>query len=221
MPVKSLITDPKTNQRAVVTQSGLHVVRHPAPPNNLGSTEETIIFRQFLTNDGTSTGSNDMTVDGTAAGNQDFWVPANTVFNRDRYIHSISFLLADGTMDLSLFGGIAALANGVRLFYTSPVFGELDISASIVRNVDFIRLGNGTPAFGDAAAAFIASSVSPAPTKDEAILPVISFTEAYGLPNGIRLPAGSDAKLVIRIQDDLQGITQFDCVAQGFEHILD
>jgi hypothetical protein len=222
MPVKSALLDLATGETATVdSKQGLHVVNHAAPPNNQGFDEELLVFRQFLTVDGLSGGSSDMVVDGTTP--VEFWVPAfqstSALGPRDRYITTLSFLLSDGTMDLSLFGGLAALSNGCKLSYFTPSLGTTVIEPSVIRNVDFMRLSNGQPSFGTAAAAFLAGSVSAAPGKDDAYLPVIDF-RSYGLPHGVRLPANSGAKIVFTIQDDLGELTQFDVVAQGFEHIL-
>jgi hypothetical protein len=176
------------------------------------------IFRQDFTDDGLSTGSSDMLVDGTAAGNQDFWIPAHSTC--DRYICVVSFIIADAGSALNLFGGGAALTNGVRFFYNSTE-EDVDIHPAIKINLDLVRM-SGQPAFGDGASAFLAGALGGAPPQS-GYLPRINLAETFGLRWGVRLRAGSDQKIVLRIQDDLTGGNPdvFNAIAYGMDRLPD
>lgn len=219
MPIKSSIEDAATSELAKVTQGSLQVINHQSPPHDQGPTDM-IPFRQLLTDDGTPTGSSDMAVDGSVTP-VEFSVTANLTEGRDRYIRSLSILISDGSMDLSIFGGIGVLANGLDVEFFDPAHGAVIINSGITRNVDLVRSALGNPSFGDDANAFKAGLVSAPPTKDDAYLPVIDIVALYGLPRGIRFQAGSEGKILIRVNDDLTGLTEFNAIATGFEHILD
>ena len=216
MSVKSQIEDSATSQTAMVSESSLHVIQHPAPPATLGTELEVIPFRQFFTTDA---GSSDMAVNG-AVTSVEFCLRANASLDRDRYITTISVLLSDGTMDLSIFGGIGVLANGLDFEFNDPRIGTVVIDSGIVRNIDFMRLALGVPSVGTGDAAFIAGAVSAPPTKDDAYLPVIDLNRTFGFMPGLRLPARSTSELTFRVNDDLTGLTEFNIIAYGFERLL-
>jgi hypothetical protein len=216
MPIKALIEGSAGSGTAHVSQGSLHVIDHGTPPDNLGGALDILPFRQFLQ---TSAGSTDMAIDGTTP--VEFSVAANPATTRDRYITSISILLSDASMEAGLFGGIATLTNGLDFEFSDPSIGIVEIDSAIKRNIDFVRLALGAPAFaGTQNTAFIVGLVSAAPTKDEAIIPVIDMRQTFGFARGLRLPAGSASKLTFRVNDDLTEITEFNIIAFGFEHIL-
>jgi hypothetical protein len=74
------------------------------------------VFRQFLTNGGAASDSNDMQVDGSSTA-VEFWVPADST--DELYISSLSFVIADASATLDKFGNITALTNGCDLEYFS------------------------------------------------------------------------------------------------------
>lgn len=172
------------------------------------------IFRQFLTADGTSTGSNDMLVDGSVT-NVDFWIPAAA--DCDRYITVLSYVLADGGLfRLNEFGNTGSiLTNGCRLFYTS-LQGEVDIHNSLQSNFDFVRLGLGNPAYGQGSNTFRGTNFI---ATAEAIMPVVDLKE-FMPPFGIKLDAGSTQKIVMRIRDNASVPDVFNCIAYGFDRFV-
>lgn len=169
-------------------------------------------FVQFLTDDGLSTGSQDMLVDGSSTA-VDFWIPAAE--DDDRYVTTLAVLIADAGAKLRLFGALSALTNGVRLFYTSS-HGEQDIIAAAKTNFEFIRFALGNPPISPGAGkAFIISDVIAA--NDEAVLPVLDLRTIMP-PFGIKLDAGSNQKIVATVRDNLSaGMTQLDIIAYGFD----
>lgn len=208
------IRDGRTERTATVDASGnLHVAASVAPPN--GKDQRVRIFRQYLTTDGTASGTSAMDVDGSAT-NVDYFVKAQP--ENDLYIASLSFVIADATQTLSEFANTnAALTNGCRLFY-SDTRGEVDIHDALKTNFDFIRLCLGNPAFGDAAGAFRADNVS---GTSEGYVPVLNMSAVFGLPFGVPLKVGTEQRITMRIRDDCTAADLFDCIAYGFERLPD
>ena len=90
--------------------------------------------------------------------------------------------------------------------------GDIVINDSLKSNFDFIRPALGQPAFGDSAAAFLASNVV---GSSEAFIPTLDLSNTFGLPWGIKLRANTNDKLVWQVRDDNTGPDQFDIVAYG------
>lgn len=216
--LKVNVIDPTSGVSAKVDkEDGLHVHNDPYPPSN--PSQAAIPLREFFVN---SSASSDMAVNGSATAVEFSLTANNSPINgseRDKYIKQLHFLLADGTMSNDLFAGIGILTNGVKIEYLNPKVGTTTIVDAITTNAEFIRIARHYP-FGSGATAYVLSEVTAAPTKDSAYLLVIDFEEQFGIPFGLRLPYGADAKLTITIQDDLTGASQFDCIAYGFERII-
>ena len=210
MSIKTIIgSGDGTEITAKVDNSrALCVIENPFPPFGVNSGMR--IFRQYLTDDGTSTGSNDMAVDGSST-NVEFWVQADP--DKDRYITSLSFVIADAGADANQFGNITALSNGCQLEYEDTL-GVVTIHEALTTNFEFVRLCQGSPAFGTGASAFRVPNVA---GNSEAYIPVLDLREVFGFKWGINLQAGTDQKLVLRIRDNVSGIDQFDCIAYGFD----
>lgn len=191
-------------------ENTLEVQDQGLPPlNPIGRSQ---IFRQFLTVDGTAQGSNDMQVDGGTT-SVEFFVPADTT--NDLYISNLSFVIADATATLEKFGNITALTNGCDLEYFSDG-GTTTISDALKSNFDFVRLCLGNPPFGDGTGAFRASNVE---SNSEGYIPVLDFKRVFGIEWGIRLRPGTTDKIIVRVNDDTQGVDAFNCIAYGFTRI--
>jgi hypothetical protein len=161
-----------------------------------------------------------MLVDGTASGNQDFWIPAHPT--RNIFIKSVSWIIADGGSSLAEFAGTGAvLANGIRFFWTRTT-EEIDIHPAIVKNLDLVRMG-GQPAFGDQTNAFLAGGLSNIGAPVSGYMPVIDMERLFGMQWGLRLRAGTNQKIIIRIQDDLSaaGIEELGAIGYGICRIAD
>ena len=163
-------------------------------------------LRQYLTDDGTVTGSNDMGVDGSVT-NQDFWIPADPT--DDRYITTLNFIVGyGGSGQPNLWADGTALTNGMRLFYTSR-HGEQDIHDSIKSNQDMFRLS-----FNPIPATWEVRHVNAA--NDYGYFTTFDLTK-LGLPFGVKLDAGSNQKLVMRVRDNAgSAADSFDCIGYGF-----
>lgn len=219
MGIDSYVTGADSGKRAIVNQGALCVLPLDTPPTTLSNTLTTIPFRAFFE---TSAGSSDMIVDGSSIA-VDFFVGANLVSdqNRDRYITTISVLLSDSGLEAGLFGALDTLTNGIDFEFFHPAVGTIVIDSAIKRNIDFIRLGLGQPAVSTVAGEeYVIGQVSAAPGKAEAYIPVINLRETFGLARGVRFPAGSEAKLIFRVNDALAGLVEFNIIAYGFEHRL-
>lgn len=209
MALPTKVVDGLTGQSAAVENRALLTVTEPHPP--FGKSK-TYLFRQYMTLDGTSTGTSNMKAVGTLAIPIKFYVPAGK--NDDRYITNISFVIAGAGATLSEFSTIAALINGCKLYYERES-GEKVIHDALKTNFDFVRLCLGNPAFGDSAAAFRASNVV---GTSEAYIPVLDLTRLLP-PYGIKLDAGSNQRLVLEVRDDTTSasVVAFDAVCYGFD----
>lgn len=194
-----------TKSKAMVNPDGsLSIIAHPQPPF---LPQKTKIFRQFLTDDGTPSGSNDMGVDGSST-NVDFWIPANEI--DDRYITTLYILIAYGTSGKPyLWADGASLSNGSRLFYKTQK-GEIDIHDAIKSNQDVFRLN------GD----LIPTAWEVRHTNannDYGYFMRISLSEIMP-PFGIKLDAGTTQKLIMRVRDNAgTDADTFNVIAMGFD----
>lgn len=210
MSLPTKIVDGKgSGEFAAVEDNALVTVTEPYPPFGKG---KTYVYRQFMTTDGTATGTSSMKVVGTLAAPIKFYIPAGK--NDDRYISTISFLLAGAGATLSEFCSDPALTNGCRIYYERES-GIREIHGALKTNFDFIRLSLGTPAFGDAASAFRATNVI---GTTDAYIPVLDLTRLIP-PYGIKLDAGTNQRLVFEVRDDTTAasIVALDAIVYGFD----
>ena len=195
----------------VSTEGAVSVVPMPHPPKD----EELhpLPYRQYMTDTGASSGSNDMLVVGSAASPLTFSVcPQNP--ERDLYVGRLDVVIADATAALNKFGNVTALTNGVRLEWFTQEFGLVVLHDGLKSNWDFVRLSGGKNPFGSTTNAFRASNVS---GSSEGYIPCIDFDEIFGLQWGLRLRRQTTDCIRFIIQDDVSGVDQFDAVAYGIE----
>lgn len=209
---KIIGSGPERTEVDVEKSGAMSVVERPFPP--FGVMQNVRPFRQFLTDDGTATGSEDMLVDGSVTP-VDFFVEAPQ--NADLYVTRLSFIVVDQNASLNTFGNIAALTVGCRLFYTDEL-GEVVIAEALQTNFDIVRLGSGLPSFGDGTTAFIANNVD---FISEGIIPVLDFKDTFGFRWGLELRNGSTQRLVLQIRDDITGIDAMDVIVYGFLRLED
>jgi hypothetical protein len=209
--LKNVVVDGDDNdyKLKVFKEGSIGVVPHRHPPIN-----EVIVpvpFRQYFTDDGTATGSNDWTVDGSST-NVDFYVSA--LQDYDVYIKSISVVIGDGgSPALNKYGDLAALTNGIKLDIFNQEVGLYELHDGIKTNLEFVRLGVDTGAVGTGTDAYLAD-VSGGGTE-KSYLPTIDLAETFGIPFGIRLRKGTTDRLVFTVRDDLTGITTHNAIAYG------
>jgi len=209
---KLIGSGPERTEAAVEKSGAVSVVERPFPP--FGVQQNVRPFRQFMTVDGTATGSEDMLVDGSVTP-VDFFVEAPQ--DQDLYVTRISFIVVDQNMTLNQFGNIGALTNGMRLFYIDEL-GEVDIAESLQTNFDFVRLCSGLPSFGDGTTAFIANNVD---FISEGIIPILDLKDTFGFRWGLEFRNGSTQKLILRIRDDITGIDAMNVIVYGFLRLED
>jgi len=196
----------RKNGAEVTDDNELLNILSPHPPLHPSKTKP---FRQYLTDDGLSTGSNDMGVDGSVT-NVDYWIPACS--ECDRYITALSVEVAYGTTGQpNEWADGTALTNGHRLFYISDQ-GERDIHDGIKNNQAFFRLKFSLIPTNWEVRHLGASN-------DFGYLFAIDLTK-FGLPYGIKLDSGTTQKLVMRIRDNAgTGADTFNMIAYGFDRI--
>lgn len=205
MSVKSIIIDAITNISSEITKDReVRVINSSYPPL---SPQKAKPFRQFLTDDGLSSGTNGMGVDGSSV-NVDYYIQAPST--EDRYITTLNFIIGYGTSGQpNEWADGTALTNGSRLFYTS-LQGEVDIHEGIKSNQDFFRL-----TFSPITSAWEIRHVDA--TNDYGYFITMDLTK-LGLPFGIKLDKGTQQRLIIRIQDNAgTNADSFNCIAYGFD----
>jgi len=196
-----------TNEKVKVSEESLHVVALPYPPFK----EQKILpLRQYLTTDGTPSGSNNMVVVGSGAAPISFYIKAHEHY--DRYITNLSVLIADAGAVLSQFGSLPVLTNGCRVYYERNS-GIVELHEGIKTNFEFLRFALFQPAFGTGSNAFQVTNVI---GTSESYMPVIELSKLVP-PFGVKLDAGTTQKLVIEIRDNLTGMDALNVIAYGFD----
>ena len=197
-------------QLKVNGEGEVSVVIHQHPP--IDEEIAALPFRQYFTDNGGLTGSNDMTVNGTLATPQDFYISANPVY--DIYIKYITVEIGDGgSPALNKFGALTALTNGVKFLWDTQTEPNYELHEGIKTNKEFIRIASDTGAIGTGTEAYLAD-VSGGGTE-KSYLPNMDMKEIYGLPWGLRLRGGTLDKIIFRVQDNLTGLTTFNAIATG------
>lgn len=171
------------------------VTIHQHPP--LEEAVEAFPFAQWFTDDGLSSGTNDLRVDGSTTP-QRFYISARQ--DADIFIKTISVRISDAGANLNEFGALAALTNGVSFEYVGGTTGTVVVQDEIKTNLDFIRLGISTPAIGGGTDAFKADLSG---GGADTYLPVIDLSVTFGFDWGVHLRRGSLDRLQFTVNDDL------------------
>ena len=169
--------------------------------------QKTRITRQYVTNDGSITGSHDLLVNGSTTP-QDFWVAADS--DEDRYITFLNFVIAYPSTS-ALFAewadDNAPLTNGVTVFYSAKgIFAEMQDPMTV--NGELMRLSTNPS---------LVETRSILAVNDYGFISVVDLTK-YMPPYGVKLERGSNYRFGVRIQDDLtaSNTTLFNCFTYGF-----
>ncbi len=164
-------------------------------------------FRKFLTVDGAVGGSNDMGIDGSST-NVDFAILASST--DDRYLTSLSILVGYGTSGQpNQWANGTALSNGMKLFYES-IRGEVVLHEGIKSNQDMFRLYFG---------------LIPTNWEVRHVNANNDFGYMFGMDMekitpqfGVKLDAGSNQRLVMRVRDNAgTDADSFNVIAYGFD----
>jgi len=198
-----------SGRTAKINEEGdLNVVVHPHPP--LNEIYRQLPFRQYFTDNGTSTGTYDMRVNGSST-NVDYYISANET--NDIFIKTIDIQISDNGAALNKFGALTALTNGLEFFYESNATGKIFIHEAIKDNLTFLRIGTGY-ATGTGSSAFRAD-ISGGGGTDTYFMR-LDLGETFGLIHGLRLQRGTNDRMSFTVKDNLSsGIDHFDIVAYG------
>lgn len=164
-------------------------------------------FRQYFTDDGTSTGSSDLNVDGSVTP-AEFYIPADPV--DDRYITAVSFILGYGSSGQpNLWGDNVALTNGVEFLYTS-LKGEIQIHDGMKQTENMWRMN-----FDYIGTSWEIRHLGA--SNDYGTLVPVDLTRIIP-PYGIKLDAGTTQRLILRVRDVMPvDVTDtFNCISYGF-----
>ena len=209
MSLSSKIIGDDGNALQIYGEGYCTVAVHQHPPVNESITA--LPFRQYFTDNGGLTGSNDMTVNG-AVNYVDYYISANPEY--DIYIKYLTIEIGDGGIpSLNKFGALTALTNGVKFLWDSQNEPDYELHEGIKTNKEFIRIASDTAGIGTGVDAFLADVSGGG--SEKSYLPNMDMTEIYGLPWGLRLRKATKDKIIFRVQDDLTGLTTFNAIATG------
>lgn len=209
MSIKAFVKNENGDLLNVDKFGNIYTVERQYPPTDLDTVA--IPFRQYFTDNGTSTGSNVMTVDGSA-NFVDFSVNASA--EHDIFIKYITCEIGDGgSPSLNKFGSLSALTNGLAWYWETQQESLYELHEGIKTNKEFIRIASDTAAIGTGTEAFLAD-VSGGGTE-KSYFPNIDMEEIYGFKYGLRLRKGTLDRLIFRVRDNLSGLTTFNAIATG------
>jgi hypothetical protein len=188
------------NRLKIQPEGDIGVVVHTHPP--IRESRTGLPFRQYFTLDGTVTGSNDLRVNGSSTP-VEFCIPAEET--KDRFVKFIAVKLADAGAKFDKFGALTALTNGVEFEWQSQELGSLVIHDGIKDNLEWFRMSNQIPTIIDLSGG-----------GADAIIVGIDLSKMFGSQWGIKLTAGTNEKLIFRVNDNLSvGIDNFNIIAHG------
>lgn len=203
----AIIDGKGTSQKSFVSRYGALKVNNQAIPD-LDDPTIAIPVSGFFADEN---GNIDARANASLANPEDFFIEADP--ENDIYISSISIKISDQNAILSDFGALTGgITNGVQLIYKNQEVGEVILADNLRSNFDIIRLCHGTPAVSSGVEAFRATNVE---GNSEGYIPVLSFSNNFGLAYGVRLRAGTFDRLIMRIRDNISGIDAFDVFYYG------
>lgn len=209
MAIKAWIKNENGDSLNVDRFGNIYAIERQYPPTD--GDILAIPFRQYFTDNGKTTGSNDMTIDGSVTFT-DFAVNASADF--DIFIKYITCEIGDGgTPALNRFGALAELTNGVAWYWDTQQQPLYELHEGIKTNKEFIRIASDTAAIGTGTEAFLADVSGGG--SEKSYFPNIDMAEIYGFQWGLRLRKGTKDRLLFRIQDDLTGLSTFNAIATG------
>jgi len=206
IPIKVLNGSGDSSLMRVEKDGSINTYIIPRPP--LEGEQIAFPFSQYLSLDGTETGTSSMLVNGSTT-NQDFYIKAKSY---DIYVNTLVFTIVDAFATLSNFGNIAPLTNGLDFYYFNQINDKYIIESGLKSNYDMIRLANFEPSFGTGTAAMQLSNVVGA---SEAYVGVIDFEDIFGLQWGLKLRANSTDSIGFTIKDNLTGLDAMNIKCYG------
>ncbi len=204
--IKSIITDGNgRGDAANIEDNALMVTQYTCPPM---IPQKNKVFSQKFTDDGLSSGSNDLGIDGSATA-VDYWIPSSE--DSDRYIVTLSLIMGYGTTaeGYEFADSGAPLTNGVKIAY-HDTNGIETMIMNPKANYSFMRTS------------FMPLSYTAwqdrgfAATGDYGYIVTIPLDRIMP-PYGIKLDMGTKQKIIITIRDDCTDADLFNCTGFGFD----
>ena len=162
-------------------------------------------FRQYFTDNGKATGSNDMLVNGTLTDPIEFYIQA--IPDAQTWIKSLHIKLADAGANFNEFGNLSSLTNGLEFVWTTQTDGDKIIHDGIKDNLEFFRLSQQTPTIIDLSGG-----------GADAVVVSIDLAAVFGTPYGVPLYPNTLDRLAFRVRDNLSaGMTEFNIIAYGVQ----
>ena len=141
---------------------------------------------------------------------QEFRIIANADY--DVRIMLIIIIVADTAVAHNAFGNISALTNGVEL-HIREAGVETKLLDAVKTGGQLIAQAGFAHGYGDGTTSYELSNWTGTEDAQGVVLPVGSL-----VPGGIRIGRGTKDHLLMRIQDDLTGLTEFTCRVLGYKH---
>ena len=204
--IKVQVTDGLgSGQSGTVKDNATIVSQYGCPPM---IEQKNKIFEKYLTDDGTTSGSNDMGIDGSATA-KEFYIKADS--ENDIYVTKISFIVGYGgsTQPYLWVDSAGALTNGFRFCYERRT-GKVDIHPAIKNNADLMRLGvkDMLPT------AWELRGIGG--NNDYGYLVTVDFL-SFMPPYGVKLDAGTNQRIIFEVRDNNGDADTMNAVAYGFE----
>jgi len=167
------------------------------------------IYRRYLTDDGTTAGSNDMGIDASVV-QAPFYISASS--DSDVYITAVTFEVgysAAGNLFEFADSTLVTDHNGFQFYYEREE-GRIYIKEAIKTNSDLLRLCVRDTLPSDWEARHFAA------TNDYGYMCTIDFSK-WMPPYGIKFDMGTKQKLVFTVRDNNTASDVMNVVAFGFE----
>ena len=210
MSIKNRIEDGKGtgNEVQVTSEKALLITEFPSPPL---LPQKSKVFRQFLTDDGLSTGNYGLNVNGSVV-TQNFYIQADE--DDDRYLTQLNAIVGYGGASIlaDWCDSGAALTTGFELYYEDTEGNHIHIHDAIQTNGDLIRMGT----VGITGTWEIRNFLAANDYGYIVTIPLSSFMPPYG----IKLDRGTNQRVVIDVRDDNRtattGCDVMNMIAYGF-----
>ena len=187
----------------------IHVCSCEGEPPEKGVQNRYRFFSQLVSSVGDGTGTTNMNVDGSVTP-QKFYINATEVY--DIRLMKLVIYIEDTTVSHATFGALAALGNGINISVIEEGVETFLVQAA-KKFADLIQQTCAEKPWGDTTISFELQSV--VGTDDAQVL---IFDLGSLIPNGLRIGMGTYNKLVVKVSDNLTGLTYFTVRTLGYKH---
>lgn len=151
----------------------------------------------------------DMAVDGSSTA-VEYTIGSNETY--DIHIMGIAILLADSSVSHNNFGNISALSTGwdleiVEAGETTVLVNKAQTGGQLIAQTGLAR------PYGNSSQSFELSNWTGATDAQTIWFPMSEY-----IPGGLRIPRGSNDKILARVNDNITGLTEMFVQVYGYRH---